>query len=410
VAKTTEKSAFLVDPSQLAVINDDDSPTDAALDNILEEFSDDTETSHVSVWRVVPREPTNPKGASKDEFLMKRSPLDFQEYGLDGLQADYGEGRYRIMVFGITEAGKKGLLRSRVVSLGPIDPYRKREIERQREIEERKMLLAPAPVAAPSADINSGLGQLATAMLQGFRDLQATMLAQKASRSDILAELAQVKTLFATPQNQQGGAQVENQLGLLTGIVSLAKELGGGGKVETSGMDLLKELIEQFGAPLGEVAKHAIVGVMQARGGPPQVIHAPQPAPGLPAPTIAAPAAPGFAEAGAIASGQPLNGGENVDIFGAVLNKYLPEFVAHAAHNHQAETYAIMIVETVPESMLLNFINRPDAIDYLASLNPGVNQFRPWFERLLAVVREELTEEPDENINGLIDGNSTTLQ
>lgn len=412
MAKAKESQAFLVDPEQFAVAQSEESPADAALDDILDEIEDDTQTSHVSVWKVIPRDPTNPKGASRDQFLMKRSAIDFQDYGLEGIQTDYGEGRYRVMVFGISAEGKKGLLRSRVVSVGPMDPFRKREIERQRMIEERQALALPAPAAAPSNDINSGLVRLADAMMQGFQSLQATMMQQKASRSEILSELAQVKTLFAPPASQSPAAGVENQLGLLSGIVSLAKELGGGASKETTGLDLLKELISEFGAPLGEVAKHAVVATMRAQQQPQQPLPMPQAPQTFALPNV--PAAPAASEpAGNPLTGvgsQPVNGAENVNMVEIILKQYLPRYVSHAAHNNDPITYANEILDTVPEHILTEMVNRPDVLDWLATLHPGVNQFRPWFAQLLHIVREELTRPDDENINEPIDGNSSTTQ
>jgi hypothetical protein len=84
--------------------------------------------------------------------------------------------------------------------------------------------------------------------------------------------------------------------------------------------------------------------------------------------------------------------------------------VQQAAHNNHPETYANLILDSVPETPLFEFVNRPDALDYLVSLNPKVQEFRPWFAELIRLIHLELTTPVTDDPIDDIDDISPTIQ
>lgn len=88
-----------------------------------------------------------------------------------------------------------------------------------------------------------------------------------------------------------------------------------------------------------------------------------------------------------------------------MLKMYLPQFIHLARAGADEETYANMILDHVPDAAVMQFVNRPDYMDYLASFDPAVREpvIAAWFEKLRVKLMEFLTE-PE--IPGLNDVNA----
>lgn len=150
--------------------------------------------------------------------------------------------------------------------------------------------------------------------------------------------------------------------------VELARDLGDGGG-EKSVMGLLGDLLK---SPL-------LAEAVKAQHAPPVRRANPVPASGAPAAPAPAPAPQGAAPS--------VNGSNSED---AMLKTYITALVAKARAGSDPTLYADYILDNVPEPLIRHVLSHADIVGYLATIDPGVQAYREWFEELRAALQEGL--------------------
>jgi hypothetical protein len=346
-------------PAQLITTGADVLPDELALDRLLTELESSETTAKVSIWHANRQDARGVK--QKDEFLCTLSPADFAQYGLEGIQADYGPGDYRVRIF--DDGGQ--MLHNRIHSVGPLSPKRKREIESEQR--------AQAPAAPIVGD--SGLSQLASAMQAGFHQLAQLLAGQQNNRRQMLEELTLYKQLFAPSGTVS--APASDPLQTFLSAANFIKDLGVGKTAETNTLDIFMKLAEEFGPAIADIAKAQI----SQRSGAALIPNTPERAL-----TIAPPVSDLHT--------QPPE--QTMDALARAVKPFLPMFVAQAAAGNDPYKYADMILDHVPVEVVSAFCARADWLEYLAAMEPGVSNHAQWFNTLRANLQEIILTESQE--------------
>ena len=82
------------------------------------------------------------------------------------------------------------------------------------------------------------------------------------------------------------------------------------------------------------------------------------------------------------------------------LKMVLPMMLQQAAQNNDSYKYADMVLDFVDVSVAEGLANRTDWFDWLASLNPGVRQFEPWFRGFHTNLLQVITQEKQAEVAG----------
>lgn len=215
-------------------------------------------------------------------------------------------------------------------------------------------------------------------LLQGL--MQAMQPQQTHSRADMLAELAQMREIFGSPQQ----SAVDPMTMLIKGIElagSMAPKAGG----ETSGMDVLLESIKSFAPAIGAVVAQSTA----TRRPQPAQSQRPQPVqPQLsgPAPITETPAE----------NPQPQTESEET----MLLKYYVSMLIGFAKDDRDPALYADLIADQMSDEKISELLNKPDLIGFLSDINPEVRTHSVWFEALILELKliMGLTEPVSSNI------------
>jgi len=203
----------------------------------------------------------------------------------------------------------------------------------------------------------------------------------------MIAALAQAKEFFAPAQNAGGANSLKDFMEML----AFAKELvadgqGGGRSAVDLAAEFLKspiagELAEQFKAQRAALPNPQTPQTPQTliASNPPQ--RAPTPAAQMDALKNPAPEMPDILRSLDQAT---------LDQLRAQVNFW----IGRAQANSDPGLYADLLLDTAPPGMVEVILARPDVFDLLRFFNPAVDQFRPWFDAMLAFVMDAV-EEPD---------------
>lgn len=172
---------------------------------------------------------------------------------------------------------------------------------------------------------------------------------------------------------------------LMKGI-ELAREVKAeGGDGDTSLMGVVKEMLR---SPLLATAIQATAAQAQAQAAP-----APRAAPQLPQrpkPPAATPPKPAAAVA---PSPTESFAGETVD---PLLKMYVGVLVNKAAAQADTGMYADLILDNLNEDQLNQLLDaQPSPVDWIATINSDVLNYRPWFETLIAEVASAMIDADD---------------
>jgi len=80
------------------------------------------------------------------------------------------------------------------------------------------------------------------------------------------------------------------------------------------------------------------------------------------------------------------------------LNKNLGLILTQAERDSSTDLWAEIVIDQIPADQWEQFcdlIFMSDVIDRMAQINPGVGQYRPWFERLVEKMRWHLSDQDD---------------
>ena len=207
----------------------------------------------------------------------------------------------------------------------------------------------------PQLDIPALMAAMQESNRQLLQGMMQVMQPQAHSRADMLAELAQMREIFGP---QQAASTIDPMNMLIKGIElagSMAPKAGG----ETSGMDVLLESIKSFAPAIGAV-------VAQNAAKPPSPRQSNQPV---------------QRQISANVENTPPQSTESENDM--LMKMYLAQLVAYAKANKDPSLYADLIADNLSDEQIMSILSRPNVIEYLAGINPGVNDVTIWFESLI---------------------------
>jgi hypothetical protein len=383
------KIAVPSDDTIMLAGEDQDGINEIALDSVLNTLESDQTEAKVWVWRSDPDH--SGKGGAKDAYIKTMSPSDFQEYGLEGLKAEYGEGVYRIRI----HAAGGGLLLNRIFRIAPLSASEKRDNEtRQREQEilhRRELSQIPQSTQAPNGE--QGFVMLAQIMKEGFSAMAGIMTQQKGNRKEMLEELMLYKNLFAPTNGAGNNGAVTDPFAMMKSALELVQELGAGKNGgETTMLDGFIRLADKFAPAITEIVKAKVDQPVQL----PAILTTQNNNP------------PAAIAAAAAAQSEPAQPQEH-DPMKLLLRFYVPMLVQQARAGNDPFKYADMILDQVDANIAAQFANRPDYLEFLAGFDPAIREpaISTWFEQLRKNVLELLTQDAKELNNVGTDGIST---
>ena len=246
----------------------------------------------------------------------------------------------------------------------------------------RVPILAPATPAAGGdlANILKAMSDQNQAMFAQIRQMATPALAsppkdQTETMKEMLQMMVLMKSVMSPPENQ--GSKMGEFLEMLKTVKELIPEASG---KETGLYDVVKDVL---GSPIFGAA---ISNAMQPKTPQAARIAAPQPLP------------QGEAEPAQVQ--QPEEQPQMNSFQQQMAKVYISNLVQSAKAGSEAELYAEVIVDQLPEPVIRENLLTPDAIDRAATLVPEVNNYRPWFKALQESLIKYLSEpSPVQNEN-----------
>lgn len=383
-AKALQRTALTAEPEDLQEV---------ALSRIVGQLKDAGGESIVYIYRQKERAPGDGRrGPGREMYLTEMDPIQFAQFGLRGIQTDFGPGDYRIKVH---DANGR-MIHNSLYSID-LPPNAEKS--------------ANLPAAAPS-NSSGDIAQLAASIQQGFtqmaaiiaESLRATVPAQQ-SRKDMLDEMVMMKTVFAAPP-QSGMLELVNAMRAFKEIMPRAEG------AETTTADVFMGLVEKFAPLIVEQAKAAQAAPVQV----PVIQPRPQPAALLrPAPAPIPTPQPAPVNPLTQNPTQPTEDQVNV-LERAFWSAQLSTLVRMAEADREPATYAEVVLDQVPamvdDEQVLAFLHKPNLMQELAQIDERVLNHVAWFEQLRRHMIQYLTDDgteddTDENSTGLPPG---TLQ
>jgi len=314
---------------------------DADVTRLLVDLGKDSTESKVIVFKV----PTDRGKATREQWLFECPPADFSPAIL---QSEYGEGTYRIRMYGEhPESGEYGLLLNRFYDVGPA-----------------RRSMVPVNGGAHAA-LAGGTVVNVPDVTKGVIDAIAPMLAAVMGNKNAVptrAEMLQEMKLYAEIFKP---APVADPMAQFAQFMTLAKTMGlGGAEVadpEAAPWQVLMEGLRTFKE-------------MAARG-----------APAAAAPALPAPGAPGAADPGALAPAAPVNP-EDANEMNIMLKGQLIALRVAAQANDDPEKWAGRIYEDAPDEIIAVLMDNEKWFAELLKLEPGFASLKPWAEKVRGIV------------------------
>ncbi len=290
---------------------------------------------------------------------------DPDDYDLEALARKFGSGSYRVKVYVRLESGHKPCRGNKVFAW---------KLSR----EDEAALNAPAPVAQSQAfnqvDIARMIADAVRAALPVVPAVPAPdPMVMLASLADVMHKL---QPPAQTMQSADPLTMMRNMAGLMNDLRGDVDPIERG--VNANGTDLLMNLINKFGPLLAQALPQAG-----------QV--APQPA----AVQIAAPVANNPI--------QPEPQQTEIDDVSMKLKMGIAFLVQQANAGGMPETYAEVVLDSVPAESLTELLKNPDPVLWLASFSPEVLKHKDWFESLVTACKEMLAEETQPDAEKAVD-------
>lgn len=227
-------------------------------------------------------------------------------------------------------------------------------------------LLAPSAVSSEFEPAPNDMAGMFSVLVTLIKDM-------KSSKADMYKEMLMMKELFGTGQPSGPQATVDQVTNMMMKGIELAGKAGGPGET-----NVWLEVARELKDPLAK-AFDALQMALATRGQ-----HPAQPQPVMVAqPAQPAPQAP--------PTGEPVN----LQILNQ-LRMALPLLVNGASRNADPESYADLILDQTPENLyasLRDWLIKPDCLDMLAKIEPGVRYQQDWWISLRTCLLERLTEE-----------------
>lgn len=312
----------------------------------------------------------------KYEWLDKFPAADFLNEGVELMEylGRYGAGDYMILAY---KGGGSGITHRFYRTLAPESRFAKKEA----------LSVAHAASPAPNGEMTALVKQLASMQEMMFAFM--TQQKQPGGGDDFKSRLQELVLLR---EALGGNAPQTDQLGMLTKVISLARDMQPPGEGGPGMLDVAERWFTKLGPLLtAHVAAQTpqrarIAGPAAAPGATPAAPHPSAPAqPAQPAQT-AQPAA-------------PENKGE--EMFQRQMIKFfLNMLIDSAAQDADPFTYANMVIDKVPEETLQAWINEPSLAAKLAEFDKRVNDYPEWFAQLRTEIVQIMGEEAANDAGG----------
>lgn len=307
------------------------------------------------------------------------APIDQFTYSalLEHIRARHGAGLYRVV--GV-EAGKRGLIFNRLLEIA----------------EELNPPAAQESALQSPANMLESVGKIMAESQARTEGLIARLTESKPAAVDPMEQLTKMATLFATIMGAvpkpvpTAGDDFLGQLEKLAKIKDLLGGLGGGGggdsDKESNFFDVVKAGLTSFGPALATLA------VRGAQQGAPAALPAPQPL----QPPIGTDPRTFYQPQGPMQSQQPAAPAADEN-----MKKQVDILVQNAKMGTDPMQLAGVILDMTPDEKLDDLeamISAPNMIDNLATLNPEVTNYRPFFEKLRDSLKTLLKEIPADTL------------
>lgn len=314
-----------------------------ALDGMIAEFTGAADTV-VNVYR---------QGDGKNlSFLFRTNPDEMTGGELmEKCRDNYGTGDYRIHI-------RKG---SRLVKNAPFSVEAKKEPD-------------PATLQHNQGmDITAIMAMMQENNNRTMQMFSETMKAIAGNNNNaapfdpVAAQASLMQQLLALKQMSEPKDQSKDAVAMLIQGLTLAKDLGPKDG-ETNSSDILLEGIKQFAPAIAQATKMGQAAI-----------------PG----NGAALAPPGDEQATADAEREKTMGMRSM-----MLRQQLGFLVKQAESGKNPDLYAELLLDQLGEAVVLDFVGKPDALDKLGQINPGVMGQQIWFEALRDAILELTRPDP----------------
>ena len=336
---------------------------DAQLSEVFEQFGGDEQdaTFKINIYRVQ-------EGRGELGYCFSCVPSELPI--LDKIQSDFGAGKYEMRLYEKTD---KTRLKKRTKFV--IEAAKKK------------------PAAPQQQDMSAILAAMAAQQQRSMEQFKELLLMQRpavaAAPQTSLTELIAAMTGL---QNMMPKPAESNNMDMLFKGMELMKDLAGdsGGGREKGLYDMLIEAAKTFGGPIVEMAKNAAPMLPPGAG--------PVPPGALPPGTViySPPGQPGQLENAPPMAVQTEQIQQNeAEQMSLMLTMQINTLVGKAAAGADPAIYADVILDSMSELQIREFIGQPDLKGFLISVNPQVETLWPWFEKLQSEILAELNDAPN---------------
>lgn len=327
---------------------------DAALQGVMTELGSRDDEAKVTVKRI-----TIGNGVKKEAWLYECHP---REFSFAQLQEDYGEGDYRITIYGQQEGSNYKIIHAdKKLTIGGLRGGRKPKSETGTEI---------VPASNPN-DLTRAIASAISGPMQALVQTLAGMMPKATSRADVIAEMSQMATLMQMLKGEAAPAM--NPLDALEKAVALmqanrsAPVLNEDGEVSPNAV-----LVQGI-----QLVKEFFSAARESKTAQPAAL----PAPARPA-APAAPVSPAPSED---------------DAMKLMLKLQMKMFLNAAVNQSDPLTYATILYEQAPDEIIAK-LQGADWFAELTKIEPGFSQHKAWCEQVRAEVLAALAEESSTEI------------
>ena len=296
---------------------------------------------------------------------------------MDRIRDDFGSGKYQIRVWKIVPGTGARLIKKPIINI--MSPIKKKTLL------ENNMPDMPEIMRAISESNKQTLEQVHTllSMNKSAPAIAAPQINPMQMLIDLAPVIAALKGLFPTQNNN---ANIE----MLVKGMDLMKDVNSDSGGEKGLADVLITAAKEFGGPILEMTK-----VAAAQGPVPAPAHVQ--VPGTPPPVMVTHPP--------IINTPTLQSQSETNQMGMMLKMQVNGLVQKAENKADPALYADLIIDSMTELQIKEFIGRPDLKEFLISINPKIATLWPWFEQLRVEVLAGLTSSVDE-----VDTSSAEIQ
>lgn len=336
-------------------ITDLQKDVDSQLDHIFQEFGGDERDTEfkINIKRAVP-------GKGELEHCFACTPAELPI--IERIRNEFGPGAYQIWVY------KDGKI------------FKRRNLNIAKP---RQGYVESTPRAPEVPNVGQDNSSLIMAMSENNRkmmeQMQIMMMGQNKPGPDIVSMLTGAAPLILAlkevfqPKNSSGELSTFMKAAEFMKSINAPEKEG-----ESNFYDFAGKLASTFGGPLMELSTKMADNPL-----------ANNPIKNIPSTQGEQPMATANTNNSQIPPAQEPNSNDRQI---AALKNQLVMLAFQASRGSDSLLYADLIIDQVPIEQLNTFINRPDALEFLISVEPGVGNYKQWFGELLNNIRNVITD------------------